>query len=123
MTPSRDDKVYLPYGTHLIFDMSGCDARELDDLKYLEEVMIAAATASEMHIVQTARKKFDPVGVSIILLLEESHMSIHTYPRFGVAMFDIFTCGDKDALRAFSVIVNDIRHEYVILNKMRRGVK
>lgn len=118
-----DPKMYLPYGTHLIIDISGCDARELDDLEYLKGVMVDAAKASDMHIVTTAEKKFIPVGVSVILLLEESHMSIHTYPLFGAAMLDIFTCGEKDALKAFAVIVKRIRHEYVILNKMSRGVK
>jgi len=117
------DKVYLPYGTHLIIDMSGCDAREIDDMDHLLNVMADAAKASGMHVIQVSSKKFEPVGVSVILLLEESHMSVHSYPKFGVAMFDIFTCGEKDALKAFSVIVNNVRHEYVILNKMSRGVK
>jgi len=117
------DKVYLPYGTHLIFDMSGCDTRELDDLEHLANVLTEAANVSGMHIISKLKTKFKPSGVSIILQLEESHMTVHTYPLFGMAMFDIFTCGDKDALAAFSLIVNKVRHEYVILNKMARGVK
>jgi S-adenosylmethionine decarboxylase proenzyme len=48
---------------------------------------------SGANVIQTISKKFEPQGVTILCLLSESHISIHTYPELGNCYVDIFTCG------------------------------
>jgi S-adenosylmethionine decarboxylase proenzyme len=48
----------------------------------------------ELYVIQTISKKFDPQGVTVVCLLAESHISIHTWPEEGRAAVDVYTCGD-----------------------------
>jgi S-adenosylmethionine decarboxylase len=82
-------------GTHLIIDMEGVSSKLLNNLQLLETVLVEAARSSNMTVLGVKSHQFSPQGVTAIVLLEESHISIHTYPELQYAAIDIFTCGDK----------------------------
>ena len=87
------DKRFDFYGRHLLLNFSGCEA-DLDNLEAIERDMIAAVNAVGATILAHLAHKFDPCGVSVILMLSESHASIHSYPEYNSCFLDIFTCGD-----------------------------
>ena len=87
------DKRFDFYGRHLLLNFSGCEA-DLDNLDAIERDMIAAVNAVGATILAHLAHKFDPCGVSVILMLSESHASIHSYPEYNSCFLDIFTCGD-----------------------------
>ncbi len=82
-------------GQHLILELEGCPAAVLDDRDTVSRVMSQAVEASGATKVQTFFHQFAPQGVSGVVIISESHFSIHTWPEYGYAAVDVFTCGDQ----------------------------
>ncbi len=81
-------------GTHLLIELRDCNRSALKDLKIVEEVMVSAARYAKATIVDVSFHEFNPFGISGMVVIAESHLSIHTWPEYGYAAVDIFTCGD-----------------------------
>ncbi len=96
------DGSYLACGRHVIVDIADTPAHILNDMDGLEAALVSAAGAEGVTVLGTLKHAFDPSGVTILLLLAESHVSLHTYPEEGKAFFDAFTCGvQHEPLRLF----------------------
>jgi S-adenosylmethionine decarboxylase len=80
-------------GDHLLMNGSELDAELLDDADRCAALLADTARAAGAEVVGSVRHHFAPQGVSVVLLLAESHISIHTFPEHGAAFVDIFTCG------------------------------
>lgn len=80
---------------HLILDCYGCPPELLDDIEKVEAVLLATAEKIKAQILKSHFHKFAPQGVSGMILIAESHLSIHTWPEHGYAAIDIFTCGNR----------------------------
>ena len=81
-------------GKQLIVELKACDKDLLNDENFVKETMIEAAHAAKATIVNSSFHTFNPHGVSGMIIIAESHLSIHTWPEYGYAAIDIFTCGD-----------------------------
>ena len=79
---------------HILFTLRGCPFGFLDDEAHIRNVLANAAQLSKSTLLDISSHKFDPYGVTAIALLAESHISIHTWPENGLAVCDVFTCGD-----------------------------
>lgn len=85
---------YQPAGLHLLADFHGIAPDLLRDAAGLETLLRRAATAAGAHILHGHFHTFGPgAGITGVLLLAESHISIHTWPETGFAAADIFMCG------------------------------
>lgn len=80
-------------GRHLLLDLHGCPAPLLDDIHALEVHLSQAARNAGATVINTTFHRFSPFGVSGVVVIQESHLSIHTWPEHGFAAIDIFTCG------------------------------
>lgn len=80
-------------GRHLLAEYHGCLPGRLNDLRYMETLMNEAAVAAGSTVVQSAFHLFKPHGVSGVVIVAESHLSIHTWPERGYAAVDFYTCG------------------------------
>jgi len=80
-------------GLHLLLELKDCNPQLLNDLDYTRESLIQTAKQLGAHVVGESFHQFSPQGVTGILSIAESHISIHTWPEFGYAAADIFTCG------------------------------
>jgi S-adenosylmethionine decarboxylase len=80
---------------HLLLELFGCDRSILDDLEAVKRVLIRAASRAGAAILKSTFHKFSPQGVSGVVLIAESHFSIHTWPEVKYAACDIFTCGER----------------------------
>jgi len=78
-------------GLHLLIDLQGCIG--LTDAAFLEEVLRGAAAAAEATVIGASFHHFGGGGVTGVVLLAESHISIHTWPEHDFAALDIFMCG------------------------------
>ncbi len=65
--------------------------------------------------------RFSPQGVSGVVVVEESHLSIHTWPEVGYAAADFYTCGDCQPIRAHEVLRDGLRAARAEVMTMRRG--
>jgi S-adenosylmethionine decarboxylase len=86
---------YLAYGRHVLVDISDTTPEILNDLCALEGALTEAALTEGVTVLNVIRHAFHPSGVTILILLAESHVSLHTYPEQGKAFFDAFTCGEQ----------------------------
>ncbi len=81
-------------GEHWILELVGCPEALLDDLDFVKESETEACRLAKAKFLNIATHKFEPQGVTAVVLLAESHLSIHTWPEEGYAGIDIFTCAD-----------------------------
>lgn len=81
-------------GKHIIAEFYECDRTFINDEKHIEELFLDTARDSGATVVTWSFHKFSPHGVSGMVVVAESHFSIHTWPEYGYCSVDIFTCGD-----------------------------
>jgi S-adenosylmethionine decarboxylase len=82
-------------GTHLLIELAGCEAEFLNNEEQVSEALLQAAVEAKATILSSYFHKFHPQGVSGVVVIAESHLSIHTWPELEYAAIDIFTCGDR----------------------------
>ncbi|MBI5758478.1 MAG: adenosylmethionine decarboxylase [Planctomycetales bacterium] len=80
-------------GRHLLLTYSGCDPAVLCDPARLLDALRQAVAASGATLVESVSHEFTPAGFTAVLLLSESHASIHTFPEHSACFVDLFTCG------------------------------
>jgi len=108
-------------GTHLIIDLY--DAHGLDDPERIERVLVDAARQAGATVLSASFHHFQPNGgVSGVVVLAESHISIHTWPERDFAALDVFMCGDCNPIETVAVLKAAFRPSRVGLNEIRRGV-
>jgi S-adenosylmethionine decarboxylase len=117
------EELHKPVGKHLIVEFFGCGFVKLNDLVSLKALAKKAGVATKSGVLEVVGHKFDPQGVSVVLLLSDSHLSIHTYPEFGYAAIDIFTCGDvADPYLAYIVLRDGLQPTNSNIDELKRGV-
>lgn len=82
-------------GRHFILECYACDEACLDNVETIETAMLEAANVAKATIIKSFFHPFVPQGVTGVVVLAESHISIHTWPELGYAAIDIFTCGTE----------------------------
>ena len=82
-------------GRHILVEYYNCNKETLSNYEEIGELMNKAAELSGATVVTSAFHHFNPWGVSGAVIISESHLTIHTWPEFGYAAVDLFTCGDK----------------------------
>jgi len=96
-----------PARQHVIADVVACtDLLLLDDVGELSELLVEACTMAGAHVLGTLTHHFDPQGATVLVLLAESHASIHTWPEHALAFVDAFTCGAVDPAAIVEVVVD-----------------
>ena len=106
----------------LLVDLYGCQG-DLDDDKLLVGVLEEAAVKAGSTVVNRLVHRFHPVGVSVFLILAETHISIQTWPEHGYAAVDIFVCGkEKDPSAAWNVIREGLGPESFEVKEIIRSI-
>jgi len=107
-------------GTHLLVDLWG--ASRLDDPERIDTALRDAALAAGATILHSHFHHFTPNGgVSGVVVLAESHISIHTWPERGFAALDIFMCGTCDPYESIPVLRAAFAPSEVQVDEQRRG--
>jgi S-adenosylmethionine decarboxylase len=113
---------HLPLGTHLLADLSGIAPECLRDCAVLERLLRAAAVAAGAQVLHGHFHSFGPgQGVTGVLLLAESHISLHTWPEVGFAAVDIFMCGAARPQLALDVVKEALQAAHCQLQSVRRA--
>ncbi|SMO77887.1 adenosylmethionine decarboxylase [Melghirimyces algeriensis] len=113
---------YSTFGRHVAMDAWGVDFDLLNDAPLLEKHMRAAAKKCGATVLSSQSKFFEPQGATVLLLLSESHLSIHTYPEKGFAALDCYTCGhDVDPVIAIRYMVDVLKPTQAFEKVMKRG--
>lgn len=108
-------------GLHLLVDL--WETARLDDCAHLRQGLLAAARAAGATVLQEHFHVFTPQGgVTGVLLLAESHISIHTWPERCFAAVDVFMCAGCDPHRAVEVLRQQLQPARLELREQRRGL-
>lgn len=110
-------------GKHLIIELFGVDQNLLNNSDKIEAALTVAAEKSGATVVAKKFTKFNPHGITGVVIIAESHISIHTWPELRYAAVDIFTCGDKvNPWNAYDVIVDELKPKNINVTEISRGV-
>lgn len=118
-TPVLKDGVVFA-GTHLLVDLWG--ATNLNSIKEIEETLIKAAKEAGATVLYSYLHPFKPYGVSGVVVLAESHISIHTWPERGYAAIDIFMCGNAKPYLAIPILKEFFKPNSVQVSESKRGI-
>ena len=88
-------------GEHIVAELYFSDSSVLNDENKIREALIDSAIEGNMTVIDVSSHKFSPHGVTALVLLAESHISIHTWPEHNYAAVDIFACGEGDPKKSF----------------------
>jgi len=80
-------------GRHFLMELEDCNEETLNDLEAIKTAMLTAADEAGATIMSESFHRFSPHGISGVVVIAESHLCIHTWPEYGYAAADIFTCG------------------------------
>ena len=106
----------------MLAEYYGCRNRLLNDKESVERLLRDAAVAAGATVVATVFHRFAPQGVSGVVVIEESHLSIHTWPEAGYAAVDFYTCGDCFPERAHETLMRGFEPDRAELLTVTRGL-
>ena len=107
-------------GTHISADF--WHGENIASSKRLEFLLIQSSKAAHSAPLKVVSHRFSPHGITGVVLLSESHISIHTWPEIGYTAVDIFTCGKKAKPReALKFLKNILKPRKIKITEMKRG--
>jgi S-adenosylmethionine decarboxylase len=114
---------YRPAGSHLLADLHGVEEGKLCDASAIETLLRQSAQAAGAHVLESRFHSFGTgKGVTGVVLLAESHITIHTWPECGFAAADIFMCGNAEPQRALDVVLAALQPASTEMRTIARGM-
>lgn len=111
-------------GTQWIVELYGCDPATLERVAWVEDTMLLAATQARVKIVSYGFHQFEPYGVSGVIIVEESHIAIHTWPEYGYAAVDLFFCSEEVNTEVILEVLKErFRAQTLEITRIERGLK
>lgn len=110
-------------GRHALVDVYECDPVLLDDFDYIKTFLHDVTSQLHLTVVQSTFHRFSPQGVSGVIVIAESHLSVHTWPELGYAAFDLYTCDDATPLSELPELLrNALKAKRVDVSFHNRGI-
>lgn len=115
------------FGPHLMVDAYGCKCSKLEDLGLVASILEELPAAIDMtkimppYVFRYSGEVPDDWGVSGVVLIAESHISLHTFPQKGFLSLDIFSCRDFDFSYATDYIVREFEASHFERQLLCRG--
>ncbi|PCJ18569.1 MAG: adenosylmethionine decarboxylase [Candidatus Cloacimonadota bacterium] len=108
-------------GIHILANMYGIDSEKLKYLNTIEKALKETVEKAKLSMVGSCFHQFEPIGVTGVVLLAESHISIHTWPENNTAVIDVYTCGHMShAKKAYDVLYDYFQPSDVDLKEITR---
>ncbi|MBI4311780.1 MAG: adenosylmethionine decarboxylase [Chloroflexi bacterium] len=108
-------------GTHIILELRECNSQLLNDYAFVRSTLIDAANSVGATIIGESFHRFHPIGVTGIVAIAESHLSIHTWPEYGYAAVDIFTCSTASPREAANLLIRRFQSKDPQILELERG--
>jgi S-adenosylmethionine decarboxylase len=111
-------------GKHVILELHDCDRKRLSNCEFLRETLLEACRRAGATILGNSFHVFSPYdGVSGVIIIAESHLSIHTWPEYCYAAVDIFACGDSlHPEKAVDFMVQELKAGNHSVTELKRGI-
>lgn len=109
-------------GRHILVEYYDCNEKKISNSNFVKNIMNKSAILANANIVESVFHQFNPWGVSGVVVIEESHLTVHTWPEYNYAAVDLFTCGDSlDPIKAFEYIQEEFESKRWELKELTRG--
>jgi len=116
----QEKNQHIYSGIHLIAEF--WNGKIIEDSKKIERILTEAVKRANNTPLEILVHKFQPQGLTGIVLLAESHMSIHTWPEFNYIALDIYTCGNKASpMKALEYLKEQFQPKRCEIRKLKRG--
>ncbi len=110
-------------GRHILLELEDCNRELLNDLGFLKSTLREAAKECGATVLGETFHKYQPQGVSGVVTIAESHLFIHTWPEYGYAAADIFTCGNSvEPEKAAKLLIERLGSKNHSLIEIHRGL-
>ena len=110
-------------GRHLLLEMFDCDLDAINSLESVKGALVEAAKRAQATIVDVVFHEFNPFGISGVVVIAESHLTIHTWPEYRYAAVDIFSCGEVlQPEVAANYLVEQFAAERTSIVELQRGL-
>jgi S-adenosylmethionine decarboxylase len=94
-------------GKHAIIDLSGCNSEIIRNHNLIQDALLKVAEMANVTVVGSLEHHFKPQGYTTVLVLEESHLSIHTWPEHNYVSIDLYSCNLQTNFRAVKEFLAD----------------
>mgnify|MGYP003603149458 CR=1 FL=1 len=108
-------------GHHTIWDIYQCNSEKSSFVEPIKKILNTIVDELQLGKVEEAYKQFQPFGATGFILLEESHISIHTWPENGYVAIDVFSCKPFDIEKINTIIKDFFQTEIIETKVMSRG--
>jgi S-adenosylmethionine decarboxylase proenzyme len=110
-------------GRHLLLELKDCNPEVLNNLEFLKSSLTETAVQIGATVIGDSFHQFSPQGVSGVVIISESHLFIHTWPEYGYAAVDVFTCGETvDPMLAVKPLVEKLGSKSSSVLELKRGI-
>ena len=111
-------------GYQVLIDLYNCNYEKMEDLKYVKNMMKELSEILETTVKKVAFHKFKPYGISGVLIIAESHLTIHTWPEYRYVGIDLFTCTKKvNAEKAIKFLCSKLETNDYVIKEIKRGTE
>ena len=108
-------------GYHILADLWGCPPEKVNEAGRLEEILTETTNKVGFRVVGKSFYQFTPNGATGVILLETSHISVHSWPEFDFVALDVYSCSGKTkAKKAISYLVEALNPEEVQIREVER---
>lgn len=110
-------------GKHVLIELNDCNKDLINDIEYLRMTLSDVARQIGATVIKDTFYQFTPQGVSGVVLIAESHISVHTWPEYNYAAVDVFTCGDVIKPRnAVKLLAEKLKSKSTTFIEIKRGI-
>jgi len=114
----------MEFGRHALADLYDCENEVLDNIEEIKKIISDSCKEANLTIVESKYHKFEPIGLSGVSILSESHITIHTWPEYKFVSVDAFTCGYKmDPTLVCNIIAQKLKCKNKDIKEYKRGLK
>jgi len=103
-------------------ELYGCDRHLIDDEQIVERILLELTDLIQLTVVNSVIHHFSPIGVSGVVVIEESHVAIHTWPEHNYVAIDFFTCNEQyDISKGVTFLKEKFKAKQVEMKEITRG--
>lgn len=117
-------RIHESIGHHYIVEASGCDPKIISSVEKIQQILVKAAEIAGTQVWSISVNRFPPKGVSGVIVISESHISVHTWPEYGYGALDFYTCGEStDPEKAVFFAVEAFGASTSHITEITRGIE
>jgi len=115
------EKLKKEFGQHYLVEFIDCDSEKIKYVDQVKEAALSATEKSEANIIEHFFHQYKPYGVTGMILISESHFSLHTWPDDHYVAFDVLTCGTMYPQRAIDHLKSAFHAQTIKIKRFSRG--